>query len=139
MTTPPEFYASTMATLTYLNGVLPAGSHVALIGLVDGRVLWDTTHTRIHPLGVSYPALYTALACNGVTPCWGWLNTNESWRNATSERAAQLTAVYDTIIANNASSFTNFDMYRVPVDWAGLIANYTRAGYDPMNIIEVRD
>lgn len=44
-----EFYSNVMATLTYLDTVLPAGSHVAFLGLVDGRVLWDTTHTQIHP------------------------------------------------------------------------------------------
>lgn len=77
MTTPAEFQAATLASLSYLDSVLPAGSHVALIGLVDGRVLWDTTSSRIHPLGVGYPTIYNALSCNGVTPCWGWLNSNE--------------------------------------------------------------
>ena len=44
-----------LASLAYLDTVLPAGSHVAFLGLVDGRVLFNTTHDQIHPLGVPYP------------------------------------------------------------------------------------
>jgi len=135
MTTVAEFQTNVMSALVYLDTVLPKGSHVAFLGLADGRVLWDTTNTRTHPLGISYPDLYEYLACNGATPCWGWMNANETWRNATSERAAQLTAVYDTIIAANGTSFANFDMYRVNVDWFALIDDYAKTGADPMNII----
>jgi len=76
MTTPAEFYNNTVATLKYLDTVLPPGSHVAILGLVDGRVLWDTTNTRTHPIGVTYPVLYDYLACSSATPCWGWMNSN---------------------------------------------------------------
>jgi acyloxyacyl hydrolase len=115
MTTVPEFTANVEASLAYLDTVLPAGSHVAFLGLADGRVLWDTTSniSVTHPLGVKYPALYDFLACTGSTPCWGWMNSNETWRNFTSQRAAQLTGVYDAIIANR--TYTHFDMYRLDV------------------------
>lgn len=110
MTTPAQFQANVLRTLQYLDTVLPAGSHVAFLGLADGRVLWDTTSTQIHPLGMPYPDLYSSLACNGATPCWGWMNANATDRNMTSAIAAQLTATYATIIAQNSSSFKNFDM-----------------------------
>lgn len=41
-----------LTTLDYLDTKLPAGSHVVFIGLADGRVLWNSMHTRIHPIGV---------------------------------------------------------------------------------------
>jgi len=45
-------------------------------------------------------------------PCWGWLNTNASWRNITQERADELSAVYPQIIQNE--KFAHFDMLVVP-------------------------
>ena len=109
-TTVPEFTANVLAGLDYLETILPQGSHVAFVGLADGRVLYDTTHNRTHPIGVGYPDVYEFLSCNNCNPCWGWLNTNETWRNATSERAAQLTAVYDSIIATNSTRYKAFDV-----------------------------
>ena len=140
MTTVDDFQASVLASLDYLHSTLPRGSHVAFLGLVDGRVLWDTTHTNQHPLGVGYPALYEYLACNGVTPCWGWLNSNATWRDFTSARAQNLTDVYDRIIATNSSRYQDvFDMYRLQVDWPALIQEYIRSGGDPMDVVESVD
>ena len=109
-TTVAEFQANVLKSLDYLEATLPVGSHVAFLGLADGRVLYDTTHTHIHPVGMPYPAVYEFLSCNDCNPCWGWLNTNETWRNATSAQAADLTAVYDTIIAANATRYKSFDV-----------------------------
>ncbi len=39
---PTEFYNAVTASLQYLDTQLPAGSFVLFIGLVDGRVLWNT-------------------------------------------------------------------------------------------------
>lgn len=140
MTTVADFQASVVASLDYLHGTLPRGSHVAFLGLVDGRVLWDTTSSQQHPLGTGYPQLYEYLACNGATPCWGWLNANETWRNFTSERAQNLTAVYDAVIAANATRYADvFDMYLLRVDWPALIAQYVRAGGTAMSVIEPVD
>ena len=36
MTKPDEFYANVIETMTYLDTVLPAGSHVFLTGLANG-------------------------------------------------------------------------------------------------------
>ena len=109
-TTVSEFQSNVLASLDYLDRILPQGSHVAFLGLADGRVLYDTTHTRTHPIGQSYPSVYEFLSCNNCNPCWGWLNTNETWRNATSERAFELTAVYDSIIAANSTRYNSFDV-----------------------------
>ena len=47
---------------------LPAGSHVLSVGMADGRVLYDSLHARIHPLGslhkdIHYKDFYDYLDC----------------------------------------------------------------------------
>lgn len=76
MTTPTQFSTSVKNILKHLDNVLPTGSHVALIPLVDGRVLYDNTKTQTHPLGVSYSNFYDFLGCNNSNPCMGWLTSN---------------------------------------------------------------
>jgi ferredoxin len=51
MTTPKEFYDNVVIAMNYLDTVLPKGSHVLFMGLADGRVLYESMHDRIHPLG----------------------------------------------------------------------------------------
>jgi len=63
MTTPEQFETNVLASLSYLDTVLPAGSHVVFVGLVDGRVLWDVMHNRTHPIGCTYAELYDYLNC----------------------------------------------------------------------------
>ena len=114
MTTPQEMHQNVLKTLHTLDKRLPNGSHVILIGLVDGRVLFNSLHNRIHPIGklrgdVTYEQLYDFLNCLHVSPCYGWLNSNESIRNATSERAEQLTAVLQAVAEK--SKFENFDLF----------------------------
>jgi acyloxyacyl hydrolase len=138
-TTVEEFYSNVIASLNYLNATLPKGSHVAFIPLADGRVLFDTTHEQTHPIGVQYPAVYEYLICNGITPCWGWLNPDEYWRNATTVRAQELTAVYAQIIANASAYRYSFDMHLVQLNWPALIAQYVAAGGDAMDIVEPVD
>ena len=38
-------------SLVALNAKLPKGSFVVLVGLVDGRVLFNNMHARQHPVG----------------------------------------------------------------------------------------
>ena len=99
MTTVENFGASVNSSLEYLEETLPRGSTVILIGLAQGTTLYNVTHNQTHPIGTSYPALYDYLSCLGVNPCWGWLNTNASWRAATQARADQLNAEYGRIVA----------------------------------------
>lgn len=57
MTTPKQMHSNVMEALQYLDSHLPKGSHVILMGLVDGGFLWDHLHNRYHPLG-KYEALF---------------------------------------------------------------------------------
>ena len=113
MTQPDTYYAAQLKSLRHIDSVVPNGSHVIAVGLVDGRFLYDTLHSRIHPLGalrgdVTYADMYKYLECLGVTPCWGWLNANETWRNATTEWANTLNAQLQKLVATE--KFNNFDL-----------------------------
>jgi len=142
MTTPEEFYSNVLDAVTYLDTILPSGSHVMFYGLVDVRILWNTMNERIHPLGwtnqdVTYADVYEYLNCLEISPCWGWLNSNSSWRNATTERANQLNAMYDEIIANN--TFKNFDMTYFPTPLPEAITQWNQEGGETWQLIEPID
>lgn len=59
MTPPDQFRAKALAALAALDAKLPAGSFVLLVGLLDGRVLWEAMHDQQHPLGATYPQVDT--------------------------------------------------------------------------------
>ncbi len=105
-----------MTSLKYLdNGVLPKGSHVFIVGLADGTLLYDFLHNRTHPLGalryaswvlhdgsglttqlrndVTYAQFYDFMNCANASPCWGWMNTDATVREKTQQRANELSAV----------------------------------------------
>ena len=99
MTPPDEFYKAVTASMEYLDTKLPHGSNVVIIGLVDGRVLWNTMHDQIHPIGVKYADLYDYLGCQGSNPCNGWLTSNATMRNVTTAWAESLNAQYTKVSA----------------------------------------
>ena len=43
MTSPTEFYENVMGTLQFLETTLPPGSHVILVGLIDGAILYKVS------------------------------------------------------------------------------------------------
>jgi acyloxyacyl hydrolase len=142
MTTPQEFYQAVMESLNYLNTKLPVGSYVVFFGLVDGRILWDAMHDRIHPIGstnnnVDYATVYEYLACLEISPCWGWLNPDAYWRNATSQRAMELNQVYMDIVAN--TTFSNFEMLYFPTPLPNIIGMWGALGGDVWQLIEPID
>ena len=114
MTTPEEMHNNVMETLQSLDKRLPNGSHVIIIGLVDGRILYDSLHNRIHPIGklrgdVTYEQFYNFMNCLQISPCFGFMNSNETIRNETSERSAQLSAVLKNVA--ETTKFENFDVF----------------------------
>ena len=124
MTTPEEFYTNVLTALQYLETQLPSGSQVVMMGLANGLVLWDAMNDRIHPIGelrqdVTYADLYDYMNCLEISPCSGWLNSNETMRLLTQERADELSATYHLIIKNN--SFKNFNMTYIDCPVKGLL------------------
>jgi len=115
MTTPQEMHDNAMRVLQYLGQQLPMGSHVVLFGLVDGRILYDVLHDKIHPIGstrndVTYAKFYDYFNCLGISPCFGWMNSDPYWRNQTTIRAFQLNDALKEIVQNYTHYWPNFDL-----------------------------
>eukprot|EP01112_Ceratiomyxa_fruticulosa_P001674 TRINITY_DN11841_c0_g1_i1.p1 TRINITY_DN11841_c0_g1~~TRINITY_DN11841_c0_g1_i1.p1 ORF type:complete len:571 (-),score=147.90 TRINITY_DN11841_c0_g1_i1:136-1848(-) len=137
MTEPEQFRQQVLQTLYYLEKQLPNGSHVLFLGLVDGRILWNSLHNRTHPIGVSYADVYAYLNCLYISPCYLWMNSNETLRNAASDRAAELSAIYPEIIGNY--TFNNFDMYYLPFPLTQIMDEWIAKGGQAWQLIEPVD
>lgn len=139
MTTVNDFTNSTIQSLRYLDTVLPAGSHVLLAGLVDGRVLFNSMKDKIHPVGTGYPKLYDYLNCLDTSPCAGWMNVDESVRDRTTRRATELSNVYPLLVAQQ--DYKNFKIYNVPTMslMNDVVSAWKRAGKDPADLVELTD
>lgn len=114
MTTPEQMRVNLQKTLDTLDKKLPKGSHVIVVGMVDGRVLYNNLHNRIHPIGklrgdVTYSKFYDFLNCLDISPCYGWMNSNETVRNFTSDRAFALTAVMKDVVEK--AKHESFDLF----------------------------
>jgi len=138
MTTPEDFKANVLTALDWLDQTLPAGSHVVFIPLADGLLLYDILRTRTHPIGVSYPDLYDYLICNQMSPCYGWMTSNETFRNLTQDWANNLSAVYQDIMGNY--TYTHFDMAMAPITMLqDAVEKWIQDGHDPAEFIEPVD
>lgn len=142
LTTPQEMRRNVLETLKGLDERLPNGSHVILIGLVDGRVLYDSLHNRIHPIGslrndVTYEQFYDFMNCLQVSPCFGWMNSNETIRNLTSERAAQLSAVLKNVA--ETMKYENLEVYYFDCPLEEVIRDWKRKGHLVFQLIEPVD
>jgi hypothetical protein len=90
--------------------------------------LWNRARTNrgIHGWMQS-PAFYDYMTCMGVNPCWGWLNTNETWRNATQARADELNVEYGKLVAQRRGEFKNFKLLYFNPDLDTIIGQYMAA------------
>jgi len=123
--------------LTYLDTILPSGSHVLMTGLAQGSVLWDFMHNRTHPIGTTYANVYHFLNCMHASPCWAWMNSNATVREAGDKRAAELSAMYPDIVANY--TFKHFDMMYHPFPFKEIVSMWTNMGGQPWQLIEPSD
>jgi acyloxyacyl hydrolase len=62
--------------------------------------------------------------CMEVSPCLGWLNSNQTMREATTERAHELDAVYEKIVETQASTFKNFQYIYFKPEWKAMFAQF---------------
>lgn len=134
MTTVEEFRKNVLEALNYLDTVLPTGSHVVFIGLANGLVLYDTLHNRTHPVGVTYEVVYDFLNCLNISPCWVWMNSNQTVRETGQKRANELNAVYPEIIGNY--TFKHFDMAYYDFPFPQIDAIWKAQGGETYQLIE---
>jgi acyloxyacyl hydrolase len=137
MTTVPEYKTAVRQSLDLLNKTLPAGSTVITMGLAQGTLLYNTTHGHQHPIGCTYNELYGFMTCQDVTPCWGWLNNNATWRNATQTRADQLSETLSEL--SSESQYSHIDVHYMRLDFDFLIHEWTKRGGVLRDTVEPAD
>jgi len=140
-TPPAVFKQNIMKILTELDKRLPFGSHVVIVGLADGRLLYDVLHNKPHPIGggVTYADLYTFLNCVYCNPCWGWLNTNSDVRNATSAHASLLNDQYRQIMKETGGYFKNFNAVYYDLPAAQILDEWAASGHKRSELVEPVD
>jgi acyloxyacyl hydrolase len=142
MTTPQEMYTNTLTTLQYLDTVLPANSYVFIGGLANGTMLYDLMHDRLHPIGIlnqdaTYSTFYDFMNCNGISPCFGWMNTNATWRARTQERADQLNVALQDLVKKE--KFKNFRTFYFDENFNEILDIWVKQGGKPWDLIEPVD
>lgn len=137
MTNPEEYRQQILDGLEALNNKIPAGSKVVLIGLVDGRILWNTMHDKPHPLGLTYGELYEFLHEVQGNPCRTWLTADENSRTRASERAVELSAILKEIATTK--QYGSFEMIYLDMPMQKVIALHTKQGGNVADLIEVVD
>jgi len=137
MTTVPEFRNNMLIFLDYLSKTLPKGSHVVLIGLVDGRFLYNNLHDRLHPIGYKYSQVYTFLNCLQINPCWVWMNTNETVRDTGTKRAMELNTVFPDLVKKQ--NYSNFDFIYYPFPLEEIANSWVAQGGELWQLIEPSD
>lgn len=143
MTTPEEFYSNNLATFRYVDSHVAPGSVLLANGLADGTVLYNSLHNRIHPIGstnndVTYSQFYDYMNCLEISPCFGWMNSNETWRNRTTERAMQLNQALKNLVANE--TFENITAHYSTLSFEDVIRYYVdKLDGKPWDLIEPVD
>lgn len=112
MTTPEEFYANNKKIFEYVDEHVPPHSRMMVYGIVDGTIIYKSLHDRLHPAGtfrkdITYANLYDYLNCLEISPCFGWMNTNETWRNLTLQRSMELNSALKQLLDD--MTFTNVE------------------------------
>lgn len=142
MTTPEEFASNILTILKYLDTKVPPGSVLVAFGLAQGTVLYDSLYNRTHPIGslrndVTYADVYDYLNCLYVSPCFGWMNSNATWRNITQKRADELSATMREVITK--FNFKNFEAYYLDAPFDEIFALWEKRGGEPWQLIEPVD
>jgi acyloxyacyl hydrolase len=142
MTTIEEMHGNVMATLFYLDTILPKGSHVLTTGLANGSYLYDLLQDRMHPFGrvgtpLTYSQMHEYLSCLQISSCNGWLTPNTTLRDLTTQRAVDLSqAVQNATLTyqprNYDSAYLDFPFDQVVQEWVA-------QGGEPWELIESVD
>nr|CAD7259873.1 unnamed protein product [Timema shepardi] len=155
MTTPDMFRKNVVQVLESLEAILPAGSHVVLIGLVDGGLIYPVMADRLHPIAhlgyisslynvpgqvgnnVYYRDVYNWFNCMEIGPCVGWMNTNATLRKITSRAAQKLSSVLQDIVAEE--KFRSFDLNYLDNPFHEVIYRWQQRGGPAWELIDPVD
>ena len=142
--TPQQYHDNILQVVNDLDANVPAGTKMVLVGLVDGRILYESMHDKIHPLGstnqdITYAHFYDYLNCLEVSPCSGWMNKNESIRNATSATAAAMRDQLALIVEETKGKLQNIELFYLGDVLDNAIKEFLAAGGKGSDMIEPAD
>eukprot|EP00490_Sorites_sp_Unknown_P029645 CAMPEP_0114684752 /NCGR_PEP_ID=MMETSP0191-20121206/59534_1 /TAXON_ID=126664 /ORGANISM="Sorites sp." /LENGTH=160 /DNA_ID=CAMNT_0001968033 /DNA_START=1196 /DNA_END=1678 /DNA_ORIENTATION=- len=112
------------------------------MGLANGTVLYEAMHDRIHPIGwlnkdVNYKNVYDWFNCLQISPCWGWMNSNETVREMTQTRADELSESLYNLTVNE--SFENITLHYIDCPVDQVISYWKANGGQTWELIEPVD
>jgi acyloxyacyl hydrolase len=142
MTTVEQMHANVLSTLVYLDSVLPNGSHVLTTGLANGSYLYDLLHDHMHPFGrvgvpLTYSQMYDYISCLQISPCNGWMTSNATLRDMTTQHAVDLSgAIKNATLSYKAH---HFDTAYIDFLFDETIAEWVAQGGEAWQIIESAD
>jgi acyloxyacyl hydrolase len=142
MTSPGDFYKNVMKTLRFLEKALPPNSHIVLVGLIDGSILYKAMAKRYHPLGelrkdLTFDDVYQWFNCMEIGPCHGWMSSNATLRKMTTRHARKLSQVLQAIAQQER--FITFDVHYVPNPFQNVIDEWKAQGREVWELIEPVD
>ncbi|XP_067932650.1 acyloxyacyl hydrolase-like [Watersipora subatra] len=129
MTTDKEMHDNLVQLFEELNKIVPSGSKVLIVGMADGDFLFKFLENRYHPFGrlrqdLKYPDIYDWWNCMRVTPCMGWLNSNATLRNLTTQRANALSQVMSDLSRTHQHHWSNLELNYVKCPITTVITKY---------------
>merc|ERR1711907_346410 len=81
--------------------------------------------------------VYAFLNCLQISPCRGWMNSNETLRALTTDHANLLSSVLENI--TKTQTFSNFDLHYFPNPLTEAIKEFVAAGGQAWQLIEPVD
>jgi len=143
-TTAEEYHHNILQSILDLDPRLPKGTKLILIPLVDGRILYNTMHNLIHPIGklhndVTYTEFYDYLNCLEISPCAGWMNSNETIRDNLSALAASMSSKLPLIITETRGKLKNLQLFYLGDVLNDAIKLYLANGGKASDLIEPTD
>ena len=88
-----QFRDNFFTFLKKLDGVLPMGSHLVVIGMNEDDV-YERMHSKIHPSGVTYDQFYKYAECLETPHCHSLLSSSKEMRQPHLERAQEFNYIY---------------------------------------------
>lgn len=132
-----DFENNLLEVLGNFSLTLPNNSYVVFMGLAHGSILWDLMNARTHPIGATYAEVYDFLNCLQISPCWTWMNSNQTVRETGDAWAQKLSDIYSQVIATH--TYPNFEMVYYPFPFEQIISIWEAQGGQPWQLIEPVD
>ena len=101
-----KFREGFLSILKRLDDILPNGSHLVVIGLIEDDV-YERMHKKLHPSGVTYEEFYRYSDCLKLPFCHNLLRPNQEERQTRLDKARELNQVYQEVLKSYFS--INFD------------------------------